>query len=434
MEMLSQVFDPAILLDTDYRILAANEAYHEEMNGADDLSGRHCYEVSHGFDRPCDQAGESCPLKASIVSKHKERMLHIHLSSHGREFVDVEIQPFRESAAEPAYFLEVLRPVQIASAIPSATGLVGDSPAFNEMLELVQRVASEETAVLLQGESGTGKELIARAVHEGSPRVKMPFVPVECSGLTESLFESELFGHRKGAFTGAHYDKLGLVESAHEGTLFLDEIGEMTPQLQVKLLRLLETQTFRKVGSTESKYVNFRLVCATNRNLLDMVSKGEFRNDLYYRLSAFPIELPPLRERREDIELLANSLLRRNASPHEFSISSDAMNCLKNYEFPGNIRELQNILERARILATGTTLECEHFPGVCSGERHSARIATDQVSSDNQFVLRDVQPLDAVEQQYLQYLVASYSGTRSELAKELGVSLRTLTRKLQGLS
>ncbi|MBF0445925.1 MAG: sigma 54-interacting transcriptional regulator, partial [Magnetococcales bacterium] len=277
MEVLSSIHDPAILLDLDYRILAANNAYLEDHAGKKNPTNLHCYEVSHNYNRPCDQIGECCPLKVSAETGDSERMLHIHQSSRGREFIDIEIRPVKDGTGETVYFLEILRPTLIASAEPTAVGLVGTAPAFNQMLELVHRVAPEQTSVLLLGESGVGKELIARAIHEASKRAKMPFVPVECAGLAENLFESELFGHKKGAFTGAHFDKPGLVDAAHQGTLFLDEIGDVTPQIQVKLLRLLESQTFRKVGSTDSRYVDFRLVCATNRNLSEMVEKGLFR-------------------------------------------------------------------------------------------------------------------------------------------------------------
>ncbi len=431
LDQLSKTYDPAAILDTRYRILAVNEAYREDHEGEENLIGKHCYEISHGFDRPCDQMGESCPLHSARESQHRERVLHIHLSPQGKEFVDVEMHPYRDENEQADYFLEVLRSVRLASAEPSATGLVGSSHNFNEMLELVQRVAQEETSVLLLGESGTGKELIARAIHEGSARAKKPFVPVECSGLTESLFESELFGHRKGAFTSAHYDKQGLVELAHEGTLFLDEIGEMTPQLQVKLLRLLETQTFRKVGGTDSKYVDFRLVCATNRDLEGMVKKGEFRSDLYYRLSAFPIELPPLRERRDDIELLAVSLLRRSRDKRKLTLSAEALNCLLSYDYPGNIRELQNMLERARILATGDILECEHFPGICTSKKGFSGGVRKRTQPNAELVLDGMDTLEEMEEKYLAHLLENFSGTRVELANHLGVSLRTLTRKLK---
>jgi len=431
-DRLADLADPAIVIDDHYRILAANEAYLEETNSRRNAVGRYCYEVSHGFDRPCNECGETCPLVKSRASGHRERLLHIHQTVNGREFVDVEIEPL-DSSRGARRFLETLRPVQIASAHPTATGLVGRSERFNELLQLVQRVAREEVPVLLLGESGTGKELIARAIHEGSRRSRQPFVPVECSGLTESLFESELFGHRKGAFTGAHYDKPGLVEAAHHGTLFLDEIGEIPPQLQVKLLRLLETQTIRNIGSTEEKYVNFRLVCATNCDLREMVQRGAFRADLYYRISTFPIELPPLRERREDIELLAYSLLKRSRDTRPLTLTPQALTCLSGYDFPGNIRELQNMLERARILASGDVLECRHFPGVCSPETCQPMTAEVQAAWHPGNDLGKVRSLEDVEREYLQHLLATFRGTRAELATALGMSVRTLSRKIQGL-
>ncbi|MBF0368956.1 MAG: sigma 54-interacting transcriptional regulator [Magnetococcales bacterium] len=436
MKDLANIHDPAILLDSTFQILAANEAYQEELGGEKSLEGLHCYEVSHGFDRPCDEAGECCPLKASMESEHAERMLHVHQSTKGCEFVDVEIRPIRDRRGKARYYLEILRPTLVASAEPTPVGLVGKAPAFNQMLELVQRVAKEQTTVLLLGESGTGKELISRAIHEGSDRSKKPFVPVECSGLADNLFESELFGHKKGAFTGAYFDKPGLIEAAHGGTLFLDEIGEVSAQIQVKLLRLLETQTFRRVGSTEAKYVDFRLICATNRNLAEMVKTGLFRKDLYYRISIFPIQLPALRDRREDIGLLANSLLRRYPGKKNYSLSKEALSCLGEYAFPGNIRELQNLLERARILASGHQLKPMHFPGIC-GE--AAPVAFSQAhdfqnhttDEESLFQIKGVQTLEAVEALYMRHILATFPGKREALAKKLGISLRTLVRKIK---
>lgn len=437
-EVLSSIHDPAILLDLNYRILAANNAYLEDHAGKKDLTDLHCYEVSHDYNRPCDQAGECCPLKVSADTGNSERMLHIHQSSRGREFIDVEIRPIKNSAGKIEYFLEILRPTLIASAEPTAIGLVGTAPAFNQMLELVQRVAPEQASVLLLGESGVGKELIARAIHEASKRAKMPFVPVECSGLAENLFESELFGHKKGAFTGAHNDKPGLVDAAHEGTLFLDEIGEVTPQLQVKLLRLLESQTFRKVGSTDSKYVDFRLICATNRNLPEMVEKGLFRRDLYYRISTFPIKLPALRERKEDIGLLAKSLLKRFAGKRRISLSKEALVSMERYAFHGNIRELQNLLERAMILANGKVLLPEHFPDICPFDEllpttPAANLDMTSVRDKDLFQIDGIQPLETVEQDYLRYVLINYPGKRQELAEKLGISLRTLVRKIKNV-
>ncbi|MBF0455884.1 MAG: sigma 54-interacting transcriptional regulator [Magnetococcales bacterium] len=434
LSLLDSLHDPAILLDIDYRILAANEAYQEDVAVGRPLTNLHCYEVSHDYDRPCDQSGECCPLQISAATGHRERMLHIHQSVRGREFVDVEIRPILDKKGEPACFLEILRPTLIASAEPNPIGLVGAAPPFNALLELVQRVAPEQTSVLLLGESGVGKELIARAIHEASKRVKMPFVPVECSGLAENLFESELFGHKKGAFTGAQFEKPGLVEAAHEGTLFLDEIGEVTPQIQVKLLRLLETQTYRRVGDTESRYVDFRLICATNRNLIEQVEKGLFREDLYYRISAFPLQLPSLRQRKEDIGLLAQSLLQRMAGTDQHTLSQEALKGLERYPFPGNIRELQNSLERARILANGPLLLPEHFPGICHPAQ-SASVSGLAAKEENSipFQVEGITTLAEVEKAYLRHLLATFPGKREALAHQLGVSLRTLVRKIRDI-
>jgi two-component system response regulator HydG len=214
----------------------------------------------------------------------------------------------------------------------------------------------------------------------------------------------------------------------------------MSPQLQVKLLRLLETQTFRRVGETESKYVDFRLVCATNQNLTKMVDEGTFRSDLFFRVSAFPIELPPLRDRTADIGLLARSLLQRSSDQRPLKLSGNALECLKSYAFPGNIRELQNLLERARILATGNKLKRKHFPGICAeadNNRNTDSHSKPEPPNDSTgtgFNIDDIQPLGDVEQQYLHYVLKTFSGKRADLARKLGVSLRTLTRKISYLS
>lgn len=418
---------PAILVDPAYRILAANRAYRDLYGAGRRLWHQHCHTVSHGSPVPCDQAGELCPLKASRETGEPQRVLHIHHTPHGEEHVDVETRPIRDSRGEIVYFVEILRHVGIASVSPEERGLVGRSPAFNRMLELVQRVAASETAVLLLGESGTGKEMVAKAVHSASGRAQQPFVPVECSGLTESLFESELFGHEKGAFTGAHTRKIGLVEAAHGGTLFLDEIGDIPMSLQVKLLRLLETGAYRRVGSVDAEHANFRLICATHQDLKAMVEEGEFRQDLYYRISAFPVGLPALRERREDLPLLVETLLQRIDSRPSLSVDPAAMAALATYGFPGNIRELRNFLERAALLADGNTITARHLPEECRSTQ-----ATD--SRSDAMDLEEILPLDVVEQRYLERVLRRYSGDRRELAAKLGVSERTLYRKISTLN
>ncbi len=230
---------------------------------------------------------------------------------------------------------------------------IGESPAMYRVYDLIKRVSKVDSNVLITGESGTGKELVARAIHKLSTRSNGPFVAVNCGGVPESLIESELFGYKKGAFTGASNDKMGLVEAAQKGTLFLDEIGDLTPSLQVKLLRLLQEKTVRRIGDTKDIPVDVRIIAATNRDIEKMVVEGTFREDLFYRLNVIPIHLPPLRERREDIPLLAQFFLKKYSKilgKDIQRISSFAMDILKNYDFPGNVRELENIIERGVAL------------------------------------------------------------------------------------
>ncbi|HLP25528.1 MAG TPA: sigma 54-interacting transcriptional regulator, partial [Acidobacteriota bacterium] len=293
--------EPRIVMDPDFRIVAANRAYSREFAQGRPLAGRYCYEVSHHFTVPCDQAGESCPLRMSQESGRVQRVLHLHHTPRGEEHVDVETTPIRDQDGAIAYFVETIRVVKQASSRPAAEGLVGRSLAFNRMLALLMRVAPTDAAVLLLGETGTGKELVAQLVHEAGKRASGPFVAVDCSGLTESLFESELFGYEKGAFTGATHRKTGLIEAASGGTLFLDEVGDIPLPLQVKLLRLLETGTYRRVGGVETLRSDFRLVCATHRDLNTMVERETFRRDLFHRISTFPVAVPSLAQRTEDI-------------------------------------------------------------------------------------------------------------------------------------
>ncbi len=416
---------PTVVLSRDYHILAANEAYRRDYGGGDTLCGRLCYAVSHHYDIPCDLAGETCPLRNSVDTGQRQRVLHVHHTPRGAEHVDVETVPIRGPDGGVLFLVEHLRPAHAASILPGITGMVGRSTAFNRMLELIQRVAPSRTAVLLQGESGTGKELAAQAIHDQSLNADGPFVPVECSGLSETLFESELFGHEKGAFTGAVARKPGLVEAARGGTLLLDEVGDIPLTQQVKLLRLLETGTYRPVGSVSPHKADFRLVCATHRDLKAMIQEGAFRQDLYYRISTFPVALPPLRERTEDLPLLVEALLRRIAGDRRITVDPWAMACLEAYTFPGNVRELRNILEHGALLADGDVIYAAHLPGDCG----CVETATSRVASPGGAIVT----LEAVEQRYLQQVVARHHGDRRSLARKLGVSERTLYRKLEAL-
>lgn len=422
--------EPHILFDRQYRIVAANAAYRQQFSPQASVVGRTCYEVSHHFSVPCDQAGESCPLARARESAQRERVLHLHHTPQGEAYVNIELVPLRDGAGELAWFIEKMEPLRVAQGEPIAHGLIGRSPAFQQMLELVARVGPSEASVLLLGESGTGKELLARAVHEASPRAHAPLVVVECASLSEALFESELFGHDRGAFTGANTAKAGLAEAASGGTLFLDEVGDIPLSMQVKLLRLLESGTYRRVGSTELRRTDVRVVSATHRDLQAMVAQGRFRQDLYYRLSTFPIRLPALRERRSDIGLLAKALLQRVAPQRRLTLDAQALQCLNEHAFPGNVRELRNVLERAALLADGSQIERTHVEraldtGATSPQPASPMKGVAAINLEPGSTLREV------ERAVLRNQLQAHQGSRAELARKLGISERSLYRRLR---
>ncbi|MGE5158672.1 MAG: sigma-54 interaction domain-containing protein [Gemmatimonas sp.] len=429
--------EPHILVDDRYRILAANAAYRSEFSPTTSVVGRTCYEVSHHFSVPCDQAGETCPRARLVESLRRERVLHLHHTPQGEAYVNIELTPLRDARGKYSLFVEKMEPLRIAQGIPAGRGLIGRSAPFRQMIEMIARVGPSEASVLLLGESGTGKELVATAIHEASPRASQPLVVVDCASMPESLFESELFGHEKGAFTGAHAAKPGLVEAANGGTLFLDEVGDIPLPMQVKLLRLLESGTYRRVGSTELRRTDVRLVSATHRDLETMVAEARFRDDLYYRLSTFPISLPPLRERSADIPLLAAALLTRIAPDRRLSLAPAALARLEHYAFPGNVRELRNVLERATLLCDGNMISgaiMERALAIRPARRmspsprpgpNSATAAPTEAPSRPQ--LKDA------ETEALRTALLGHRGSRRELADSLGVSLRTLYRKLREL-
>jgi DNA-binding NtrC family response regulator len=302
---------------------------------------------------------------------------------------------------------------------------IGNASQIRELLNLVARVAETESTVLIRGESGVGKELVARAVHRQSPRSRQPFVVVDCASLHENLLQSELFGHEKGAYTGAIRLKHGLFEVADRGTIFLDEIGEVTPPLQVKLLRVLETGIFRRVGGTADTKVDVRVIAATNRSLEAMMKEGGFREDLYYRLNVFSIHIPPLRERRDDIPVLADHFIRNStiAPKRSVRIAAESMEVLRRYPWPGNVRELENVIERALILCDGGIIEPEHLP---MGIRVTPQFGHDE-DSDR------LPTLEEVERRYIRRVLEECKGHRQKAANILGISERNLYRRLKEL-
>jgi DNA-binding NtrC family response regulator len=385
-------------------------------------------------------AGETCPLKQSMASGQRERVLHLHHTPDGEAYVNIELAPVRGVSGELAYFIEKMEPLGMSRGMPDARALVGRAPTFRHMLELMARVAPSDATVMLQGESGTGKELVAKAIHDASRRADRPFVAVDCSGLTETLFESELFGHEKGSFTGASARRIGLVEAASGGTLFLDELGDIPLGMQVKLLRLLETGTFRRVGASDFLKSDVRLISATHRNLRSMIADGHFRQDLYYRLNTFPIALPALRERRPDIPLLAEAMLERVAPGREMHLSAAALDCLMAYDYPGNVRELRNVLERATLLCDGDTIQPEHLPGeVVEPAGQARKVGAGRTALPGSLSPHPLQPggmsptLAELEDDALRQRLAAHSGNRKTLAAELGISERTLYRKLRNM-
>jgi transcriptional regulator with PAS, ATPase and Fis domain len=429
---LEQEANPMIVMDPDYNILASNTAYDRQFGAAgQSIAGQKCFRISHHYDVPCDLAGEHCPMKKAQEKRGPDRVLHIHHTPRGPEHVDVELRPIFDEFRNIVAYVERLTTVRNASARPSSDGLVGRSAPFIQALAALRRVAPTMLPVLLLGESGTGKELFARALHEASKRAHGPFVTVDCSGLTETLFESELFGYEKGAFTGATSRKFGLVETAARGTLFLDEIGDIPLAMQVKLLRLIESGTFRRVGGTETLHADFRLVAATHKPLNRMVQDGAFRQDLYYRISAFPIHLPALRARRDDIPLLVASFLQRiETTQGRITIDADAMMKLQDYAWPGNIRELRNVLERASLFADDGMITVEHLllePDETPGLQPSAA----------PHLLPPVMPGHTrnapASEEALKRIALGFTGTRKELAAHLGLSERTLYRRLKEL-
>ena len=314
-------------------------------------------------------------------------------------------------------------------AIEGSTDIVGKTASMRQVSTLIERVAPTDSSVLVLGETGTGKELVARRVHELSARADMPFVPVNCGALPEHLVESEFFGHRKGAFTGADQSRTGLFEVADGGTLFLDELGELNRSMQVKLLRFLESGEIRRVGENEPIHVDVRIVCATNGDLAEMVGAGGFREDLYFRVNTFEICLPPLRDRLEDLPLLAKVLLaraRKRPLADEETLSAEVLAGLSNHAWPGNVRELANAVEHAVIMAGESAIAMEHLPGHLSGSRPGTVSA---------FVLpRGAMTLREVERQIVLGVLAKHSGDKPAAAKELGIALKTMYNKLNQYS
>ena len=322
---------------------------------------------------------------------------------------------------------------RLAELTPGPGGLLGDAPAFRAVLETLRQVAPTNATVLLGGESGTGKELAARLVHDLSPRAAGPYVPIHCAAIPEGLLESELFGHEKGAFTGAAGRKEGRFERAHGGTLLLDEVGEMSPAVQVKLLRFLQDGVLERVGGTEPLRVDVRIVAATNKDLAAEAKAGRFREDLFYRLDVVSVRLPPLRDRREDVLPLASFFLRRVADglPKKVTgFSPAAAAALERYAWPGNVRELQHAVERAVILAGGEVLDLGDLPEPIRAAAAGAEPPAALLAAGAAIVIPLGTPMDEVERLVIRRTLEQTKGDKNLAAQILGIAARTIYRKL----
>ncbi|WP_198263130.1 sigma-54 interaction domain-containing protein [sulfur-oxidizing endosymbiont of Gigantopelta aegis] len=432
--------DPFVIIDRHYQIVASNTAYQNTFQVPSNIEGQYCYKISHNNDSPCSLQGEHCPLETVLRTGKSTSVLHIHNHGGHEEQVQISASPILDEQGEVQYMGETMVAIPQEENDPQL--LIGRTPAILRLINMLQRVAPTQSTVFIEGESGVGKDCVANYIHQYSKRSEQPMIVVDCGAIGETLIESELFGYEKGAFTGANKQKMGLIESAHGGTLFIDEIGELSLDLQTKLLRVLESSSIRRIGGTHYFDVDVRIIAATNQDVKKMVKEGTFRQDLYYRLATFPIHVPPLRERKADVPAIAEHFLRKiEDGAQHIPLPSNIVAILSSYDFPGNIRELRNIMERAVILCAGDTISEEHL----TIDNHSHENSHQPFSNDYNDV--DVQDFPKVTRSQSEKTVrpwsikpdretvlktlANHDGHRLATAQALGISERTLYRYLK---
>jgi len=432
---------PFLIIDRDYRIVAVNTAYEQAFScDAGQVIGQLCYQLTHGNERPCHEYGEDCPHRRIVFDGESNcRCTHIHHDNDkGVSQVHIRAYPLRVGDGE-VFLGEVVDRITDVVERQEPVRMVGESPAFMRLLSQLKLAAISDAPVLLEGETGTGKDLAARYIHHQSTRAGKPFLTVDCTVFTEPLFEAEVFGHERGAFTGSVGEREGLFEAANGGTLFLDEIGEISATLQAKLLRVIETGDFRRVGGNKIRHTDTRIICATNRRLGRDVDAKQFREDLYYRVACIHVAIPPLRERVEDIDVLANALLRRIGAltGRQFRLSDAALEELRTYHYPGNIRELRNILSAAASWSTDGTIDNEKISQIIANLQ--SRRDPVQAQADESQPHEAPAPgnggahpstLEEIELQHIQLLLRRCANRR-ELALALGISERSVYRKLK---
>jgi len=426
--ILNSIADGVIVIGLDHSVLFVNRAAKEILGrvGATDLlSTTKCREI---FGHSGCTFG--CLINSTIKTGEHLYNYEVQLERNGRAMtLSINTALLKDRFGNVIGGIEIFRDVSLIKELKDELkgrytfeNIIGKNYRMHEVFELLKEVAPTRATVLIEGETGTGKELIANAVHHNSPRSSGPFVKVNCAALAEGLLESELFGHVKGAFTGAVNDKAGRFELADGGTLFLDEVGDITPHTQVKLLRVLQEGEFERVGGSKTIKVNVRVITATNKDLRAAVDRGEFREDLYYRLKVVPVRLPPLRERKDDIPLLVRYFVDKFNSEMSMEItnvSPSAMELLLAYDYPGNIRELEHIIEHAFVRCQGKTLTPEHLPGDLKNR--------DMVSR----VINDSEPMKALEREIIVKALADTGWRYNECAKKLKMSRTTLWRRMK---
>jgi transcriptional regulator with PAS, ATPase and Fis domain len=432
--------DPFVVIDRDYRILAVNKAY-EDIHGAsrDQAVGQPCYKISHNNDAPCHESGEDCPHVNLFEIGQQDSCVHIHYDANHR-MCQVRVTAFPLHGADGELYMGELIEEITAPEERRLNGrrMVGKTQPFVACMEQLKMVAAAQAPVLLQGETGTGKELAANFIHNNSARRDQPFMTVDCTVLTESLFEAEVFGHARGAFTGSVGDRVGMYGEADGGTLFLDEVGELPLSQQAKLLRVLESGQYRRVGGRGNRTADVRIVCATNRHLWELVTAGQFREDLYYRIACLAVRLPPLRERLEDIGVLAPNLLEliSRTMSRNFDITPGAIEELKQYRYPGNVRELRNILFIAATHSSNGSIDADTVVEVLLMHAQSRAQSCPPRIVESVVIpatpVADTAPsLQDVEAQHISQLLQQHNNNRRRVAETLGISERTLYRKLR---
>jgi PAS domain S-box-containing protein len=418
-------------IDTDWTVTSFNRAA-EKITGytQQDALGRKCWELFQS--RKCRKG---CHMEFTMSKQKVSPENEIFITQKGGKQVPVRVNSAPLFNAQQEYIggIETFRDITEIKNLQRQLeerfrfeNLVGRSKAMQKVYVLLENVAQSDSTVMLSGESGTGKELVAMAIHLNSDRKNKPFVVVNCSAFAETLLESELFGHERGAFTGAIRTKQGHLELAHGGTLFLDEIGDISLPVQVKLLRVLETRQFERVGSTKTIKMDVRLICATNKNLQDEVRGKRFREDLYYRINVFNIHLPPLRERMDDLPLLLDYFLeklRLKFKKNVQSLSPSALNLLEGHNWPGNIRELENVLEHAFVLCHTKIILPEHLPEWLLNQ--------DKISETNIGTIDSDYSLQHAERIVLKSMLEKFGGHRGKTAQALGIDKSTLWRKMK---